>query len=418
MPYMSKALFISAMSFVANPMLLPQMLTKYGGDGKNFCVVNNFALLHTVRTARKKKVDAAQFDYSSLICHGIGGDFALPSTYVSYCEYTSKAKMPLAPFGSSWGQAEVTCAGTTAVPHHVKTAKVIMVHKEALAEGRVQVLNTYEFEVGKKLEENQEGLWMMPAGAALMGMEIAIVNPDTLELCPADTVGEVWARGPGTCAGYYRLPDKTEETFRARIARKKGEDADEEDNKWENEKEFWVRSGDLGFLYNDQLFITSRIKDVIIVNGKNFCPGDLEESAHNASNVVRKGNTVAVAITEIDVDSAEASAKKKESQLSEKFTDGQQVVIIAEVRPWKEVTAEDAELKKRKQEEVYEEVCKNVREAVLGDHRVPVQGIYLVKVLTSQLISSHNFSFIIFLWNLCFLPFFIFCVCENRKGAY
>jgi acyl-CoA synthetase (AMP-forming)/AMP-acid ligase II len=101
---------------------------------------------------------------------------------------------------------------------------------------------------------------------------VAIVNPDTFDMCAADTLGEVWIADPGVAHGYWQRDEATRETFAAYV--KGGEGP-------------FLRTGDLGFLRDGQLYITGRIKDLIIIRGTNHYPQDIEWTVQNVSPVMR-----------------------------------------------------------------------------------------------------------------------------------
>lgn len=104
---------------------------------------------------------------------------------------------------------------------------------------------------------------------------VAIVEPETRVKLAGDRVGEVWVSGPDVAQSYWNDPAETESKLRARLA-------DEPDATW-------LRTGDLGFLRDGELFITGRIKDVIIVRGANHYPQDIEHTAQDAHPAVRAG---------------------------------------------------------------------------------------------------------------------------------
>lgn len=90
---------------------------------------------------------------------------------------------------------------------------------------------------------------------------IVIVDPETRRPLPADRVGEIWIAGPHVAAGYWGRPEQSEATFRARTADGDGP---------------FLRTGDLGFFAGDELFVTGRLKDVVIIRGRNLYPHDIE----------------------------------------------------------------------------------------------------------------------------------------------
>jgi acyl-CoA synthetase (AMP-forming)/AMP-acid ligase II len=106
-------------------------------------------------------------------------------------------------------------------------------------------------------------------GRAILGQHLAIVGPHTCRRLDSDQIGEVWVSGPHVCKGYWRNSDATRATFAGRIA-------GEENN------QTWLRTGDLGVMdETGELFITGRIKDIIIVRGLNHSPQDIEHTVYN-----------------------------------------------------------------------------------------------------------------------------------------
>jgi acyl-CoA synthetase (AMP-forming)/AMP-acid ligase II len=103
---------------------------------------------------------------------------------------------------------------------------------------------------------------LVGCGGALSGQRIAIVDPDTRVPCGADEVGEIWLVGPSVARGYWNRPEETAHTFGARLADGKGGP--------------FLRTGDLGFVRDGVLFVTARLKDLIIIRGLNHCPQDIE----------------------------------------------------------------------------------------------------------------------------------------------
>lgn len=120
-------------------------------------------------------------------------------------------------------------------------------------------------------------------GHAVGEERIAIVDPESRRRLNADEVGEIWVSGPNVGRGYWQNEQATAETFFARIA--------------EELSGPWLRTGDLGFVDNTgELFVTGRIKDIIIVRGINYYPQDIEQAVQSASPVFRPGHGAAFSI--------------------------------------------------------------------------------------------------------------------------
>lgn len=120
-----------------------------------------------------------------------------------------------------------------------------------------------------------DGRDLVSCGALLGNQEIAIVAPETGRELPPDQVGEIWVRGPSVAQGYWRQPALTAGSFHGFLpGRAAGP---------------WLRTGDLGFLQNGELFVTGRLKDMMIIYGQNFYPQDLEWTARESHPAVRSG---------------------------------------------------------------------------------------------------------------------------------
>lgn len=129
--------------------------------------------------------------------------------------------------------------------------------------------------------DNDDETWIVSSGHAAGNQDVRIVDPSTLETLPSDLVGEVWVSGPSVAAGYWGRPKETEETFAARLATGEGP---------------FLRTGDLGFLHEGQLYITGRIKDLIIIRGQNYYPHDLEFTAQRSHPALQPSSGAAFSV--------------------------------------------------------------------------------------------------------------------------
>jgi amino acid adenylation domain-containing protein len=116
---------------------------------------------------------------------------------------------------------------------------------------------------------------LVGCGQTLAGQKVVVTNPETLIPCPPDEVGEVWLSGPSVTRGYWNKPEETEQYFRAYHA-------DTGDGPY-------LRTGDLGFIKDGELFITGRLKDLIIVRGLNHYPQDIELTVEECHPALRPG---------------------------------------------------------------------------------------------------------------------------------
>ena len=116
---------------------------------------------------------------------------------------------------------------------------------------------------------------LVSSGKVQPEQQVLIVNTETLTACAADEVGEVWISGPSITHGYWNLPEETAYTFDAHLA-------DTDDGPY-------LRTGDLGFLHDGELFVTGRLKDLIIIRGLNHYPQDIELTVERSHAALRVG---------------------------------------------------------------------------------------------------------------------------------
>jgi amino acid adenylation domain-containing protein/non-ribosomal peptide synthase protein (TIGR01720 family) len=138
--------------------------------------------------------------------------------------------------------------------------------------------------LGRNRAEPGAGSVLMSCGGSQPEHAVRIVDANSSELLADNQVGEIWAAGPSIAHGYWRNPEASAKTFVERDGRT------------------WLRTGDLGFLRHGELFVTGRLKDMLIVRGHNLYPQDIEQAIEREVDVVRKGRVAAFAVTENGVD--------------------------------------------------------------------------------------------------------------------
>jgi acyl-CoA synthetase (AMP-forming)/AMP-acid ligase II/acyl carrier protein len=171
--------------------------------------------------------------------------------------------------------------------------------------------------------------------------KILIVDPQSHHRCQPHQVGEVWVAGTSVAQGYWNQPDVTENTFQARLA-DTGEGP-------------FLRTGDLGYFQQGELFITGRIKDVIIIRGRNHYPQDIEQTVEKSHPALRANSGAAFAV---EIDGTE------------------QLVIAQEV--------ERTYIRKLD----VDEVVAAIRKAVSEEHELLVAGVILLKTASIPKTSS------------------------------
>ena len=128
--------------------------------------------------------------------------------------------------------------------------------------------------------EPGQGSAIMSCGTSQPEHAVLIADPHTLTELPDSCVGELWASGPSIAHGYWRNPEATAKTFVQHAGRT------------------WLRTGDLGFIRFGEVYITGRLKDLLIVRGHNLYPQDIEQTIEREVEVVRKGRVAAFAVND------------------------------------------------------------------------------------------------------------------------
>ena len=143
---------------------------------------------------------------------------------------------------------------------------------------------------------------LVGSGRELDGQDVRIVDPHTLKALTPGRVGEIWVSGPSVAQGYWNRPEETQATFEAMLAQPDARSAAQSITKWRPNPGPYLRTGDLGFFDNGELFVTGRLKDLIIIRGRNHYPQDIEQSVEAVSSIVRAGS---VAAFSVDIDGRE-----------------------------------------------------------------------------------------------------------------
>jgi amino acid adenylation domain-containing protein len=177
--------------------------------------------------------------------------------------------------------------------------------------------------------EHEEGAQAAVSCGALV-QTVRIVDPDTLTPCVHGRIGEIWVAGPSVASGYWNRPHETEETFYGYLI-----DTDEGP---------FLRTGDLGFLSDGELFVTGRLKDLIIIRGLNHYPQDLEATAASCHPALSPSATVAFSV---EADGAE------------------QLVIVTEVERGRHVDTQA--------------IIAAIRNVIAEQHELNVSTVLLVK---------------------------------------
>lgn len=150
----------------------------------------------------------------------------------------------------------------------------------------------------QEVRDGAEPRELVGCGRALLDETLVVVDPRTGELRRDGEVGEIWVRSRSQGLGYWNQPEATRAVFDARLAAPPSDEADDA-GRWSDSgdgRSGFLRTGDLGFLQDGELYVTGRLKDLIIVRGVNRYPQDVERTVERASDRLQPGSTVAFAI--------------------------------------------------------------------------------------------------------------------------
>ncbi|MCA9267757.1 MAG: aminotransferase class I/II-fold pyridoxal phosphate-dependent enzyme, partial [Planctomycetales bacterium] len=231
---------------------------------------------------------------------------------------------------SEWGfnpQAHYPCFG-------LAESTLIVAGKDRSQSATVRRFDAHQLAANIATEPRDESAvrQLVGCGEPLPGAEVAIVDTSSGRRLPNERIGEIWVRGESVAQGYWRQPEATEATFGGRLP---GEPAS---------RPPFLRTGDLGFLSHGQLFVTGRIKDLIIVHGVNRYPQDIEQTVERVGEPWQIG---AAAAFSVDMENRE------------------RLIVVAEVR--------------RRQGD-WNEVFDAIRAGVTREHDVPPDAIALVRL--------------------------------------
>ncbi|RKG94155.1 condensation domain-containing protein [Corallococcus terminator] len=256
---------MSPMDFLARPLRWLQAVSRYrattsGGP--------NFAYELCVRKATPEQV--AALDLRSWRLAFNGAEPIHPATLERFRDTFAPAGFRPEAMYPCYGLAEGTliASGKAAALPLLRAFR-----KDALADNEAVPVAATE----------PGALQLVGCGVRLPDQELLIVDPTRRLPLPEGKVGEVWLRGPSVAQGYWNRPEETAESFQARRA-----DAPTEGP--------YLRTGDLGFLREGELFVSGRLKDLIIVRGRNHHPHDLERTAVASHPALRPGCSAAFGV--------------------------------------------------------------------------------------------------------------------------
>lgn len=259
--YIGPVVILPTTSFARDPRVWLKAIDKYRGT---ITYAPNFAYAQVVKRLRDQ--DLETLDLSCLRVAGCGAEPIHATTLRTFAERLAPAGFRAEAFLPSYGLAE----STLAVSIHRREAPIRTdrIDAEALKRGRAH----------PAIENNGASSELVSCGVPFPDHQVSIINEDN-EVLPEREIGEIIVKGPSVTMGYFRNPEATATTWR----------------------DGWLRTGDLGYLADGELFICGRSKELIIIRGANYYPQDIESAARDLPGV-KRGNLVAFSVNEGNVE--------------------------------------------------------------------------------------------------------------------
>ncbi len=352
------ATVMSPAAFIKRPARWLEAISRYRGQ---FSGAPNFA--YDLCTTRVSADEAANLDLSSWHSSVNAAEPVRDQTQRRFAERF--APMGLAPsvVMPAYGLAEATALVTACADEAPVRATI---SRTALMEDRVVYVadtnadNGADNSADNDTDSAADGQLFVSSGRAVLDTQVHIVDPETHTLCSPDQVGEIWISGAQVGAGYWKKPDLTAATFAAQIL---GAEISPTDTAEGNAsggrkpvagRQTFLRTGDLGFMRDGELFVTGRRKDVIIIRGRNHYPQDIEFSVDGCHRDIRPGCSAAFSV---DTDR------------------GETLIIVAEIRDKGGPSARP-------------DIADAIRQAVVREHELRTSAVALIPARAISKTSS------------------------------
>jgi fatty acid CoA ligase FadD28 len=256
------AVLFSPAGFLQHPARWVQLLAKHS---RVFSAAPNFAFELAVR--RTSDDDMAGLNLGNVLCILSGSERVQPATVRRFTERFARFNLRSSMIRPSYGMAEAAVYLAARTP--AQPPEVVHFRSDKLSAGEATRC------------EIAGGTPLISYGSRQFPV-LRIVDPETGRECPDGAVGEIWTQGDNVAVGYWNRPDETERTFGGQIVAASPDTPDGQ----------WLRTGDLGFMSDGELFIIGRIKDLLIVYGRNHSPDDIEATIHE----ITRGRCAAISV--------------------------------------------------------------------------------------------------------------------------
>jgi acyl-CoA synthetase (AMP-forming)/AMP-acid ligase II len=258
----------SPIAFLQRPARWLQLMAAGGQSvrgGQAFSAAPNFAF--ELVTGKTSDEDLAGFDLGSIVTILSGSERVNPATLKRFSDRFARFNFQESVLRPSYGLAEATVYAATSAAGKPPT---------------IIEFDADELSAGQANRSAGEGSTPLISYEVPQSPTVRIVDRDTCTECPEGAVGEIWIHGDNVAVGYWNKPAETERTFGGRLVA--ASDGTPEGP--------WLKTGDSGFISDGALFVIGRIKDLLIVRGRNHSPDDIEATVQE----ITKGRCAAIAV--------------------------------------------------------------------------------------------------------------------------
>ncbi|CPR11165.1 fatty-acid--CoA ligase [Mycobacterium bohemicum DSM 44277] len=328
------------MAFLRRPFRWIRQLSNASATGRTFAAAPNFAFeLTAQRGLPPQRPDGAQgdaIDLSNVVCLLNGSEPVTMSAIETFTEAFAPYGLPATAVKPSYGMAEATLSVASIAQD--AAASAIYLDREQLGEGRAVTV----------APATAGAVALVSCGRPIPDLWAVIANSDGAEV-PDGTVGEIWLQGNNIGRGYFGREEETRRVFANKLQSRLEEGSHAEGAP---DNGCWLATGDLGVYVGGELYLTGRIKDLVIIDGRNHYPHDIEMTVSAASPAIRSGY---VAAFSVPADMLEAPGRQG----------GEQLVVVAE----RAAGARRPEL---------ESITEAVRAAISRHHQIRLADLRLV----------------------------------------
>ncbi len=268
---------LDPMAFLRRPYRWIKELSVEAKYGRTFAAAPNFA--YELAAERGLPPEGVTVDLSNVAGLLNGSEPVTMSAIEKFTNAFAPYGLPATAIKPSYGMAEATLGVATTAPD--AAAGAVFLDRVQLAAGRAMIV----------APEAPDAVAYASCGRPFPNVSAVITSPDGAEV-PDGTVGEIWLHGNNIGRGYFGREEETERTFgnklQSRLESSRAEGV--------ADNGYWLATGDLGVYLDDELYLTGRIKDLIIIDGRNHYPHDIETTVSAASPAVRTGYVAAFSV--------------------------------------------------------------------------------------------------------------------------